>query len=337
MKIPPVKSKHRKPLRPTPSICRRKPKLHTFHEAADRPQRCRTQAYRSALRDRAASVMELPLDYMPSSEFSRPGASQRILGPMPLSPSAPRKARRPADLPPYLASLYEVPLLTAEQERYLFRKYNFLKYRASKLRDKLHPARPSVQLLAEIEELHRQAVETKNQIVRANLRLVVSIAKKYAGRQGDFFEMVSEGNMSLIKAVEKFDYTRGFKLSTYATWAIKQNYAREYVTGARYADRFRTSHDEQLNFTADQRSDGIAQERQQARRETEVARILDCLSERERQIICKRYGLGESFEGQTLKEVGADMGVSKERIRQIETRALAKLRLVAAAEKIETL
>jgi RNA polymerase primary sigma factor/RNA polymerase sigma factor len=236
-----------------------------------------------------------------------------------------------------LASLYEVPLLTAEQERYLFRKYNFLKYRASELRQQLDPARPKQQLLDEIEQLHAEAVETKNQIIRANLRLVVAISKKYSFHNGDFFERVSEGNISLMKAVEKFDYTRGFKFSTYATWAIKQNFAREYVTTARYVDRFRTSHEEQLDGTADQRSDGFAEERQQSQREKEVAKILDCLSDREREIISKRFGLGNRFDGQTLKDVGADLGVSKERIRQIETRALAKLREAAVSAKLEAL
>jgi RNA polymerase primary sigma factor len=286
---------------------------------------------------RAARVMEYSLDFMPSREFSRPGASERILAPLPPSPVAPRKARRPADLPPYLASLYEVPLLTAEQERHLFRQYNFLKYRASKLRDELDPARPGLRLLDEIDELHGRAVETKNQLIRANLRLVVAIAKNHVFRQEDFFERVSEGNISLMKAVEKFDYTRGFKFSTYATWAIRKNFAREFVTEARYADRFRTSQDERLDWTADQRSDGFGLERAQAQREDQVGKILDCLNERERAIISRRFGLGQSPEGKTLKEVGVEFGISKERIRQIETRALAKLRDAAAIEKIEAL
>jgi RNA polymerase primary sigma factor/RNA polymerase sigma factor len=281
--------------------------------------------------------MALPLEYMPSKEFGRPGAAQRILSTLPPAPWAARKARRPADLPPYLASLYEVPLLTAEQERHLFRQYNFLKYRASKLRNQLDPDRPSVRLLDEIEVLQGRALETKNQIISANLRLVVSVAKKYSFRQGDFFEMVSDGNLSLMKAVEKFDYTRGFKFSTYATWALKMNYARDYTTAVRHSDRFRTGPDERFDLAADQRSDGFALERQQAQREAQVAGILASLSERERAIISKRYGLGACPEGQTLKEVGSDIGVSKERIRQLEARALAKLRDAAAAAGIEAL
>lgn len=303
--------------------------------AAERAAAC--TARRAEAPARAARVMELPLDFMPSREFGRARAEERILAPLPPSPAAPRKVRAPADLPPYLASLYETPLLTAEQERHLFRKYNFLKYRASKLREELDPARPGLRLLDQIEDLHAQAVQAKNQLIRANLRLVVSIAKRHLVRQDSFFELVSEGNISLMKAVEKFDYTRGFKFSTYATWAIKKNYARDYVSEAKYADRYRTSQDDWLDWAADQRSDGFSQEREQARREDQVGQILDCLSDRERAIISLRYGLGEKPEGRTLKEVGVEFGISKERIRQIETRALAKLRDAAAAAKIDAL
>jgi RNA polymerase sigma factor (sigma-70 family) len=138
-----------------------------------------------------------------------------------------------------------------------------------------------------------------------------------------------------MKAIEKFDYTRGFKLSTYATWAIKKNLAREYVTTARHSDRYRTSQDERLDLTVDERSDGYAEERQKAQREDQVNKILGSLTDRERKVIRLRFGLGALEQGKTLKEVGSDFGVSKERIRQLEHRALAKLRNVAALEKFE--
>jgi RNA polymerase sigma factor (sigma-70 family) len=302
--------------------------------APERGQNCTPETRGAALRARAAHVMDLPLDYMPSAEFTRRGAAERILGPLPEA-AKPRTTRQPADLPRYLASLYEVPLLTAEQERHLFRKYNFLKHRASKLRDELDPARPNARLIGEIEQLHAEAVEIKNQIIRANLRLVVSIAKKHA-RQDNFFDMVSDGNISLMKAVEKFDYMMGFKFSTYATWAIKKNYSRDYMVQARHADRFRTSLEESLDWTADWRSDGYQQERMQEHRAAQVDQVLDCLNEREREIIKKRFGLNYP-QGQTLQQVGDDFGISKERIRQIESRALAKLRENAAPELIDAI
>ena len=158
-------------------------------------------------------------------------------------------------MPPYLASLYEVPLLTREQEAQLFRKMNYLKYKASRLRDKLDVSRPESRLMDQIEKLYDGAVATKNQIIAANLRLVVSIAKRYVGRAANFFELVSDGNMSLMRAAEKFDVSRGNKFSTYASWAIMKNFARTIPVALRHQDRFRTDHSEVFDTTEDMRTD----------------------------------------------------------------------------------
>ena len=90
------------------------------------------------------------------------------------------------------------------------------------MRGQLDLNRPKSRLLDRIEKLYDESVATKNQIIRANLRLVVSIAKRYVGPARDFFELVSDGNMSLIRAAEKFDVSRGNKFSTYASWAIDE-------------------------------------------------------------------------------------------------------------------
>ncbi len=103
----------------------------------------------------------------------------------------------------------------------------------------------------EIERLYDQAVTMKNQIVRANLRLVVSIAKRHLGPRDNFFELVSDGNMSLIRAAEKFDYARGNKFSTYASWAIMKNFARTIPDEHKHRDRFRTSQSEMFGATPD--------------------------------------------------------------------------------------
>jgi RNA polymerase primary sigma factor/RNA polymerase sigma factor len=296
--------------------------------------RTKTTIYRILNEVRAQRIMELPLDLIPNPRFSRKGADAACLGPMPEVDAPARKARRPAGLPPYLASLYEMPLLTREQEQHLFRKYNYLKYKASKLRAELDPAQPRAALMDEIEQLAQQANETKNEIARANLRLVVSIAKRHVTPDQNFFELVSDGNVSLLRAIEKFDFARGNKFSTYGSWAIMKNFARTIPGEFKHRDRFRTSQEELFAATPEYRGDPIFEEGAQLQRESHVEKILRRLDEREQKIIIGRFGLDRAQEPQTLKEVGASLGVTKERIRQIEARALSKLRQAVQEEKI---
>jgi RNA polymerase primary sigma factor/RNA polymerase sigma factor len=296
--------------------------------------RTKTTIYRVINEVRAQKIMELPLDYIDNPRFARKGADNAILVPMPESDAPARKPRRPSGLPPYLASLYEMPLLSKEQEQHLFRKYNFLKFKASRLRKELDVENPKAPVMDEIEQLYEQIVETKNQIAKANLRLVVSIAKRHVTPDQNFFELVSDGNVSLLRAIEKFDYARGNKFSTYASWAIMKNFARTIPGEYRQRDRFRTSYDELFAATQEERGNPMIDERAQSDRLDKIQRILQRLDEREQQIIIGRFGLDHNREPLTLKEVGAEMGVTKERIRQIEARALNKLRVAAQEEKI---
>jgi RNA polymerase sigma factor (sigma-70 family) len=200
---------------------------------AKRYCRTKTSIYRIINEMRAKQILEYSLDCIPNDLFSKPYAEKVIMGQMPSAEEGGRKARLPSGLPPYLASLYEVPLLNREQEGHLFRKFNYLKYKAAKLRESLDPANAKSSVMDEIDRLYEEAVAIKNQIIRANLRLVVSIAKRHVGPLDNFFELVSDGNMSLIRAVEKFDYKQGFKLSTYATWWIRQAITRSMADQAR--------------------------------------------------------------------------------------------------------
>jgi RNA polymerase primary sigma factor len=299
--------------------------------------RSRSAIVRIVNEQRAAAIMELPLDYIDNEIFKRPSArlEREILSDVPEAIISPRKVRAPSGLPPYLASLYDVPLLTREQEYHLFRKMNYLKAKAFRLRQGLKTSEPSVAMMDEIERLYGQAVEVKNQIVQANLRLVVSIAKRHTQSTDDFFGLVSDGNMSLFRAVEKFDYSRGNKFSTYASWAIMKNFARSIPDEFKHKDRFRTTGDELFEAREDTRKDHVAEEIAQKQRVSQINRILNRLDHREQQIIIRRFGLDHSQEPLTLKEVGAELGVTKERIRQIEARALSKLREAAASEQIE--
>lgn len=302
---------------------------------AKRYRRSRASIYRVILGQRAEHVMELPLDFIPNPLFARASAERIVNEPYPESDTAARKVRRPAGLPAYLASLYEVPLLNREQEGWLFRKYNFLKYRACKLREQLDPERPSTRLMDQIEKLYDQIVEIKNRLVRSNLRLVVSIAKKRVSPEDGFFDLVSDGNMSLIRAVEKFDYARGNKFSTYASWAIMKNYARSIPNERKQRERFRAADTELLQAATDTRADEHRQKIAERERLHQVEQFLDRLDSREQTIIIRRYGLDHEHEPQTLKEVGSALGVTKERVRQIEAKALEKLRVVAETEHMQ--
>ncbi|MCA9259276.1 MAG: sigma-70 family RNA polymerase sigma factor, partial [Planctomycetales bacterium] len=221
-----------------------------------------------------------------------------------------------------------------EQEQHLFRKYNYLKCKAARLRDELDVEQPKSSAMDEVESLYEEIVRTKNQIVRANLRLVVSIAKRHVTPDQNFFELVSDGNVSLLRAIEKFDFARGNKFSTYASWAIMKNFARTIPSEYRHRDRFRTSYDELFAATQESRANHLVEENQQSERVDKIGKILRRLDQREQQIIIGRFGLDHRREPLTLKEVGAELGVTKERIRQIEARALDKLRLAAEEEKL---
>ena len=302
----------------------------TVESIAQRYHRSKASIYRVILSQRAEHIMQLPLDCIPNALFSRKSAEKVVNEPYPGLHDAAKRVRRPSGLPAYLASLYEVPLLTREQEVWLFRKFNYLKHKATTLRAELDVDRPSARLMDQIDRLYGEIVEIKNGIVRANLRLVVSIAKRRVAAGDSFFDLVSDGNMSLIRAVEKFDYARGNKFSTYGSWAIIKNYARTIPDEHRRRDRFRAADMELLQSATDRRSDEYQQRLAETDRLKQVGKFLDRLDSREQTIIIRRYGLDHDREPQTLKEVGSALGVTKERVRQIEAKAMEKLRVAAA-------
>lgn len=299
-------------------------------------RRSRQTIHRVLIEMRAVELLKAPLDFIDNESFAEPGAAQVILAPLPEADASAKRTRPPKDLPPYLASLYEVPLLSKDQEQHLFRKMNFLKWQALRLREKVAAdvtkARSSD--LDRIVQLQEESLEVKNQIIRSNLRLVVSIAKRHVGTSANFFELISDGNMSLMRAVEKFDYFRGNKFSTYASWAIVKNFARSIPEESHHRDRFVTGHEEMFEAAADNRSDEQELELVHKNLRITVQSLLNQLDPRERHIIQGRYGIGGSEEC-TLEHLGRELGITKERVRQIEARAQEKIRRLAAQEQIE--
>jgi RNA polymerase sigma factor (sigma-70 family) len=320
----------------------------TVDTLARKYQRTRTSMYRVINEIRAQRLLDQPLDYIPHPSFDDAALEETIRDPMPDNDAYEAKRRSmkaPKDVPVELASQYEWPLLNKDQEQHMFRKMNFLKHKAARLRDQmrksgddgaeLDPSRVRIQTLREIEELQSEANDVKDLLVNANMRLVTNIAKKHAAQTDNFWELLSDGNVSLLRAVEKFDFGRGFKFSTYASWAIMKNFARSIPDEKHRRERFVTGHEEVFDAAPDVRSDEHEQLATQERATHSVNRLLDYLEPREREIIRMRAGLDEHGKNVTLEQIGNRFGITKERVRQLHARSMKKLRAIAEEKRFE--
>ncbi len=289
----------------------------------------REQVYQAITGMRARDIAAQPIEFIASDEFLQADAETLILSDPavddPFATSSTAAKRIPRDLPPYLQQLFYQPLLTPDGEVALFRKMNYLRFKAERMRQALDPESAGAADLDAIDALLEEAHRVKNQITKANLRLVVSVAKRHATPTQNFFEIVSDGNISLMRAVDRFDYSRGFKFSTYASWAIMKNFARTIPEQRHHLDRYQTGRDEYLEAVPGPTLDEIESDHLLAIRNS-LEKMLDTLPEREQSILRQRYGLDNRGESQTLEQIGQQFGVSKERIRQLEARAMQKLR-----------
>jgi RNA polymerase sigma factor (sigma-70 family) len=276
-----------------------------------------------------------PIEYMDSPAFHEVDAETVICVDAPDYAEKAGAARIPSGLPAYLKDLYRVPLLNKAQEQHYFRLMNFLKFQASQLQGELDLSHPISRVVRRLKTLLNEATKIKSLLIRSNLRLVVSIAKRHLKPGVNFFELVSDGNMSLIRAIEKFDYSRGNKFSTYASWAIMKNFARSVPAEHTRNDRFRTGYEEVFQQSNDLRANQFAAEITNTAQRSALMEILEELDGREQKVISCRFGLLQGTEPETLEQVGNRLGVTKERVRQIEVRTLDKMRKIACRKQVE--
>ncbi len=304
---------------------------------AKKYNRTRTSVYRVINEAHAERLVKQPVDYINNASFDDPAQEAEITAPMPGEDKfqeAHRGMKPPRDVPPELASLYEWPLLTKEQEQHQFRLMNFLKHKLNKLKKSIDPASVRVGELKQIEELQCKINAVKSRLINCNMRLVASIAKKHANQSDSLFELISDGNLSLMRAVEKFDYARGNKFSTYASWAIMKNFARSIPDEKHHRERYLTGHEELFDAKADVRTDESEMVAQVEMARNRISQLLDGLDPRTRDVIRMRNGLDGS-EALTLEQIGQHFGITKERVRQINVRGMKMLRDKAAAAKVD--
>jgi RNA polymerase primary sigma factor len=229
-------------------------------------------------------------------------------------------------MPAHLEQMCSASLLTPQEEREFFCRMNYLKYRANSIRSTLNSRRPSVRKLDEIDALLSRANQLRNRIVTANTRLVVSIVKKFSDEMNPFDDLLSEGIACLLKAVEKFDFDRGFRFSTYATMAIRREVFRLIKRSHRDRTRFTSGTSEVLDRQVQADIPDGRTESALMQIHRNMSRLLSRLDEREQFILKARHGFIDIGMKPTFAKLGERLGISKERVRQLELRAMNKLR-----------
>jgi len=319
----------------------------TVNNLAKSFQRTASSMYRVIHEIRAQRLMDQKIEYMDNPTFadamndaSLDAAYLADMPGMAEYEQARRAMRVPKDAPPELTSLYQVPLLTKEQEQHQFRKMNYLKFKASELlkgmmlpSGRIDCQAVRTQDLDQIDKILKEANAVKDMLINCNMRLVVSIAKKHSAQSDNFFELLSDGNMSLMRAVEKFDYARGNKFSTYASWSIMKNFARSLPGEKIRRERYQTGKEEVFDLAPDNRTDEYECLATAEQASYKVNRLLEYLEPREREIIRLRAGLEDGAAAMTLAMIGEKLGITKERVRQLNVRAMKKLRSLVETHK----
>lgn len=257
-------------------------------------------------------LMTDPIAFVPGENFNRPSLMNAIM-------------QQQITLTPGKA-------LKKDQEVTLFAQLNYARHRMCQIRRKLlRQGDWDAGDVRDLLDMNQKQLNCRSQIVTSNMGLVLSLAQKIKYPGVEFTDLVSEGSMALLRAVEKFDFTRGFKFSTYACRAILKGFSRAAKQFYNYHTRFPAQLD-----TAMERPDRNEQNRVEYQEDlaSEVGMILERnladLSELEQSVVRMRFSLGDQYsKPMTLKSVGESLNLTKERIRQIQNSALAKLKNVA--------
>lgn len=239
----------------------------------------------------------------------------------------------PAGLPPHLQRLCEAELLSFEHEQALFRAMNYRKFQAEQLRTRLDQDHTCSETLESLECVLGEVRAIRDHLVKANMRLVISIVKKFVTPQLSFDEMLSDGLVTLMVAVDKFDFDRGFRFSTYAYRSIARTAYRAGRSVQQLGPQL-ASEDWSAELADDRGSSAMRDGFWSGLRNLTGA-MIEQLDRREKFIIRCRYALGSHRKVKTLQFLADKLGVSKERVRQLEIRAVKKLQSMATEIELD--
>ena len=287
-------------------------------------------------RSRVLKLMRVEIDFIPNHEFELEDDGREDLVASTLRQGN-DSSQADVDLPAHLSRLCDCELLTPKQEQILFREMNLLKYRANTLRSRIDPDDVEPNTMDAIESQLAQAQRIRDHLIKANMRLVISIVKKFVAPQQSFDDLLSEGVVTLMKAVEKFDFDRGFRFSTYAYRSILRDVYRTVTQAAKEEASFVRDAEEWAFEDADTSSSSSMSDQVWSNLRELLASLLDQLDRRERFIIRSRYALGAHRKVRTFQFLADKLGVSKERVRQLESRAVAKLQAFAVESEKDDL
>ncbi|RMF73863.1 MAG: sigma-70 family RNA polymerase sigma factor [Planctomycetota bacterium] len=299
-----------------------------------------TAAVLKTLSDSDQRLLEMRLEegaeYVYDAFFESPDAETVLLRDPIETPPPKNSSDAPDDSGVYRLDLDETAPLSADQERRLFLRLNYCRYRVYRVLESFQNKRLTAEATRELLCWERLVRQTRGEIVRVNMPLVLAMTKRTKISGVDHAELISEGNLALLRSVDKFDCNRGFKFSTYACRAILKSFSRVATRTMRYRGHFPVEFDPTL-----EKSDQIEQKRASLEQDCveELRAILGKnlarLNHVEEQVIRARFALDEDFigidgarRGKTLEQVGLLIGVTKERVRQIQNKALDKLRVV---------